>query len=123
MEKPKTRDLLINEDQATKLEPVLNLDDMANTTANWLAEKKAVFNHVANVPDEEEVNIKCYDPTHPDADAEGYIIARGDIRKGFLYGMKFALEHMDTFPYQFLPEDADGNVPPEFQSQEPKQDS
>lgn len=110
----KDTDILIDEDKASTLTQVQDLDFFANVVANWLLKNKQVFNHILNVPSEEDMHIKVPSPNHPDKDEDGMAPITGDTREGFLHGVRWALEQLEEFPFQFVPEDADGNTVPEY---------
>lgn len=87
----------------------IKLDDvqmMGQLVTGWHHDMVSDFAHKLNMPDDVGIDI----PTG-DIDANGnevVIDGNADHRLGFLTGLAYALERMNTFPIKGVPEDGEG---------------
>ncbi|AGY48137.1 hypothetical protein Presley_70 [Acinetobacter phage Presley] len=117
-------DLLITEDQAKQMQQVNDIEHLGDLIGNWLLNTKNALFHVLDMPENEDPNdpenaILVLDPKHPKADGLGNRALTEEERVGFMFGIRYVLaDYLDQFPVKFVVTDADGNVAPEYASQQ-----
>lgn len=96
----KDKDAMDITPQATLIETV---EQMGNIVVNWHFNMVTDFHHKLRMPDDVGIDI----PTgnlNPDGTDE-VIDGNTDHKAGFLAGINYALERMDTFPIKGIPDD------------------
>lgn len=117
-------DLLISEDQAKQMQQIGDIEHLGDLIGNWLLNTKGSLLHVLEMPENEDPNnpenaILVLDPKHPKADVHGNRPLTEEERVGFMFGIRyFITDYLDQFPVKFMVTDADGNVAPEYASQQ-----
>ena len=83
-----------------------SVEQMGHIVTNWHFRVVADFHHKLRMPEDVGIDI----PTGElDENGEEIIIdGNEDHKRGFLTGLHYALELMDTFPIKGVPEDGEG---------------
>jgi hypothetical protein len=102
---------------------LLSLSDFGDMVVAWHIGIQAQYQQILNIPPQELAQIHVADPDHPDADAEGFReLTDPAERRGFLFGIRWAQELSHQLPFDYVVEDADGNLRVE-EVEQPVQDT
>lgn len=74
-------------------EPTLmieSLDDFVRVLSQWHASQVALLKHLQDIPDGSEVSVDDGAP----------VTLEGDMKRGFIIGLKTALDHLGTLPFE-----------------------
>ena len=85
---------------------ILSVDQMGHIATNWHFTAVSDIHHKLRMPEDVGIDI----PTGAvDADGKEIVVdGNADHKAGFLAGLHYALERLDTFPIKGVPEDGEG---------------
>lgn len=86
-------------------EQILSVQQMGNIVTNWHFNVITDLHHKLRMPEDVGIDIPTGDVNEDGKDI--VIEGNADHKAGFLAGLNYALEQLDTFPIKGVPEDED----------------
>ena len=84
-------------------QPITDVQELGNAVVSWHIQTLRTIEHVLNMPEDAGIDIPTGNILE-DGTSE-VIDGNADHRAGFLAGVKYSLELLDTFPIKGVPVD------------------
>ncbi len=83
--------------------PITDVQELGNAVVSWHIQTLRTVAHMLNMPEDASIDI----PTGKTLEdgTEEFIEGTAEHKAGFLAGMQYALELLDTFPIKGVPAD------------------
>lgn len=116
----------VNEDQTEDLVMITNLSNFAAGIVGWHTDICNQAVHAMQMPEIHptegtHIRIRIHTDSKEKQDEEGMRVLAPEEIEAFKAGIRYVYDQFKELPFKFLPTDADGNVQPEYASEQVEQ--